>query len=116
MRRCPSGRTSVIMGEMGQGRTRAWGHGEESGVHSGAWMEVLSRDELGVSREGRDGVHGLNDCGAGLCWRGPVAAGRPPLWPARCSWTQQATPSESEPRPGWVLSPSYLPWKEPSQL
>lgn len=55
MRRCPSGRTSVITGETGQGRTRAWGRGEEAGFHSGARTEVMSRGELGVSRERREG-------------------------------------------------------------
>lgn len=113
MRRCPSGWTSVITGETEQGWTRARGHG--------AWMEVMSRGKLGVSRERQDGVHRRNGCGAGMCWGGRGAAERPPMWPARCSWTQRATPSESEPRPRQVLgeegfSPSYLPWKGPSQL
>lgn len=35
-RSCLSGETSVIQGESGQGHTRAWGHGAETGSDSGA--------------------------------------------------------------------------------
>lgn len=38
-------------GERGQGQTRAWGQGEESGFDSGvSWIEAVSRAKLGVSR------------------------------------------------------------------
>lgn len=81
MRSCPSGRTSVIQGERGQGHTRPGAVGWRVDPIPGSWIEALSRAS-------REQLYGLQ---SGVLEEQSGSGGATDV-PVGWTWTQLTTP------------------------